>query len=194
VATYYNAPTTSGIANVSVNEGVSSQYVSLSPSFQDDQIPSDQLAYSVVGDTNPSLFDSLILDGMGGLTFYPSPGVAGDSQLTIRATDYGGLFVETAFNVHINDKPTISFGMSNSSGSIWTISGTATDQDDDVAGMVVAFGGVLSGFDVTATVQPDGTFTVTAELIGLQTGMATAQTVDPEGAESNVAEFYVLNV
>jgi autotransporter-associated beta strand protein len=93
----------------------------------------------------------------------------------------------------MNVPPVISgFGCANDFADMWTLSGTVTDANDPVAGDVIRFGGVLTGFHLTTTVKADGTFELTVELHGLQEGTATAQTTDPHGALSNLAGYWII--
>jgi hypothetical protein len=186
-------PSTSGIANVSVNENAVDTVFSLLNSFADDEDSASALAYSIVGNTNPSLFSSASINSNDQLTLSFAQNGYGDSSLTVRATDTGGLYVETSFSVHVNAAPVISnFSGSPIGGDFWTFEGTVTDPDDNVQGMTVTFGGVLAGYNITTTVLSDGTFTFTQDLVGLQRGTATAQTQDPHGALSNLAEYWVV--
>jgi len=194
-AKYFSPPTTSGIPNVSANENSGSQYIALPNYFQDDQIGSSALSYSITGDSNSSLFSSLIFDRYGGLTIHFAAGEWGNSRLTIRGTDsaYGGMFVETSFNVQVNAAPVISnFSLSEEAGNVWFIQGSVSDQDDNVQGMVVSFGGVLASYGLSATVSANGTFQLDVQLVGLQEGSATAQTTDSLGAQSNLAEYVIV--
>jgi hypothetical protein len=84
------------------------------------------------------------------------------------------------------------FGVGQEMYDCWTVSGTVTDGDNSVAGMVVSFGGVLAGYGYSAVVGADGTFSVTEIFAGLQSGTATAQTTDPCGQASNQAEYWVV--
>jgi hypothetical protein len=187
-----DAPTTSGIPDVSVNENAPDEYVPLLWYFDDAEQSSGTLAYSVVGNTNPSLFTSLTIDSYGGLTLDFAPDTHGDAVLTIQATDNAGLIVTTTLVVHVNAAPVIAnFTVTYVTGYTWTLQGTVSDADDAVSGLVVTFGGVFAGYSATATVQADGTFSLTQEFVGLQSGTATAQTQDAHGAVSNLATYEV---
>ena len=182
-------PTTSGIPDVYVDEDAADMVIQLYDAFDDPEDGSDGLAYSVTGNTNSSLLDSVGIEGYGGLVLEFAPDAFGEATLTIRATDTANQSVETSFTVHVasvDDPPVISdFAAILELGDLWTLTGTVTDVDDPVAGMVVSFGGVFANFGVTATVQADGTFSLTGEFLGLQSGTATAQTQDPHGLYSD---------
>jgi hypothetical protein len=188
-----DAPTTSGIADVSVATDTADYVLSLSEFFADAETASDDLVYSIIRNTDPTLFDSLNIDSSGDLTFDLAAATTGDAVLTVRATDGAGLIVDTTVTVHVSDPPTIgNFYCINEISDYWTLSGTVTDNDDPVEGDVVTFGGVLEGYHLTATVGPDGVFSLTVELAGLQEGTATAQTWDPHGVLSNVATDWII--
>lgn len=190
------APTTSGITDVTVDEDADNEIIALYGSFDDVEDEDDDLEFEVVTNTNPSvvsLNSGPIENGNLELSFEGDG--YGTADLTVRATDTGGLWVETTFTVTVNpvnDAPVISdFSCSQVFADYWTLSGTVTDVDDDVEGMVVDFGGVFSSYGVSATVQADGSFSLTHEFIGLGTGWATAQTEDDDDASSNLAMYFV---
>lgn len=195
VASGNDAPTTSGIADVYVDEDAVNETISLYGAFADIEDPDGNLTYEVVENTNSSLFDSMDIDGYGGLVLDFAADAFGTGYLTVRATDSGGLWVETTFAVDVapvNDAPVITdFGGVKGPGDGWTFSGEVTDVDDNVEGMIVVLGGVLEGYNVTATVQADGTFSLTDYFPGLESGTATAQTEDDASLESNVAWYLV---
>jgi len=189
-------PTTSGIADVYVDEDAADIVIQLYSAFDDVEDGAENLTYELVGNTDPSLFNSVGIEGYGGLVLDFAPDAFGEAVLTVRATDTANQSVETSFTVHVapvNHAPVISnFGGVQQLGDLWTFHGTVTDVDDPVQGMVVNFGGVLASFSVTATVEADGTFSLTREFLGLQSGTATAQTQDPHGAYSNEAWYEIV--
>ncbi len=188
-----DAPTTSGLSDISVARNASDYVLSLANYFDDAETAATNLTYSIVNNSNSSLFDSLTFDSSGNLTFDFASNTTGSAALTIRATDAAGLFVDTTVDLFVSYAPFISdFYCANEYGDIWTISGTATDYDDSVVGNVVTFGGVLASYNLTATVNEDGMFSITVELLGLQEGTATAQTVDPHGVLSALAMDWVV--
>lgn len=69
------------------------------------------LNYSIVGNSNPSLFASTLIGGPNGslLTLSVAPDATGDAALTIRAMDDAGNFVDDTLNIAllpVNDRPT----------------------------------------------------------------------------------------
>ena len=59
------------------------------------------LVYSLTSNTDPSLFSSIAING-GELTLEYASNAFGSADLTLRATDTGGKFVETTFRVTVN--------------------------------------------------------------------------------------------
>ena len=194
-----DAPTTAGITDMCFDttpgEGnPTSIAISLPNYFADVETLSANMTYTVVQNTNPSLFSSVTIDPSSKqLTVNLANNAFGDAVLTVRATDAGGLFVDTSFGVHASQAPYITdFYCINSYGDYWTLTGNVGDYDDPVVGDVVTFGGVLAQYNLSATVRSDGVFDLTVDLPGLQGGTATAQTQDPHGILSNLAEDWVI--
>lgn len=98
-----DAPTSSGIGDVDVDEGTVDTTVVLTSSFDDEEDGADGLTYSVQSNSTPALFSSVVVSG-GSLTLTYASGQTGSSDLTIRATDSGspGLSVEAGFTVTVN--------------------------------------------------------------------------------------------
>ena len=64
--------------------------------FDDKEDADNELTYSITQNTNPELFSSVVIDQSAGtLTFYHAIGATGESQITLRATDSAGAYVET---------------------------------------------------------------------------------------------------
>ena len=105
-------PTTTGIGNVTVAEDAPDTVIKLDEAFDDKEDDPKQLTFTVQGNTNPNLFDDVTINqGQGTLTLGYKPNTSGAAELTIRATDKGGLFIETKFTVtvgEINDLPILS--------------------------------------------------------------------------------------
>ena len=103
-----DAPTSAGLSPVVVDEDASPTALTLTSHFADIEDGASGLVYAVVGNTNPGLFSSVsIADGV--LTVAYVPNASGSATLTVRATDAGGLWVETPFSVTVNpvnDAPT----------------------------------------------------------------------------------------
>ncbi len=105
------APTTSGIADFSVNEDGGFSFIDLKAIFDDTEDADSALVYTIENNTNPGLFDATTINGSGVLTLDYAADQNGTADITLRATDTGGLFVETTFTVTVNavnDVPTVS--------------------------------------------------------------------------------------
>ena len=105
-----SSPTTSGIADVTVEEDSSDTAIDLFTAFDDAESSDGHLVYEVIGNTNPELFSAVGINN-GRLELSYAPDAFGAANLTVRATDPGGLAVETTFAVNVtsvNDKPVIS--------------------------------------------------------------------------------------
>jgi len=93
-------PTTTGLANVIVNEDSTDVVVNLTSAFNDVETPSTALTYSVVGNSNPALFSATRVIG-GNLILQFAANANGNALIAVRATDPQGLFVTTALNVTV---------------------------------------------------------------------------------------------
>jgi hypothetical protein len=188
-----DAPTTCGIPDVSVATYTTDYVLSLTDFFADAETAAENLTYSIVGNTNSSLFSSLDINAERELDLSFASGIKGDSTITVRATDPSGIFVDTSFSVHVSNRPIISnFYCISECDDYYTLTGCVGDSDDPVEGDIVTFGGVLACYNLTATVDSDGVFSITAELIDLQSGTGTAQTADPHGVLSNLAQNWIM--
>ncbi|MBK7319521.1 LamG-like jellyroll fold domain-containing protein [Candidatus Villigracilis affinis] len=104
-------PTTSGIAAVNVNEDAVDTSIDLWQSFADAEDADGAMTYTLTGNTNAALFTSANINANQNLVLDYAPNVFGTSNITIRATDTGGMFVETTFMVtvaSVNDAPIIT--------------------------------------------------------------------------------------
>ncbi|MEM8501875.1 MAG: malectin domain-containing carbohydrate-binding protein, partial [Cyanobacteria bacterium P01_D01_bin.1] len=96
------APTTTGIADITVTEGADNTVISLFNAFEDVQDTDTELTYSVTGNTFPELFDGININPITGeLTLnYEATGV-GVSEITIEAEDTSGAVASTSFVVNV---------------------------------------------------------------------------------------------
>ncbi|MDP5172875.1 MAG: malectin domain-containing carbohydrate-binding protein [Bacteroidia bacterium] len=92
------------LPNVEEFVGAAPQVIDLSNFFDDDNGTAG-LAFSVESNSNPAI-GATITGANLTLTFSATPEV---SDITIRATDAGGLFVEQTFQVDVNDEPVVLF-------------------------------------------------------------------------------------
>ena len=86
------------IADVEANEDDPDEVIDVSSTFDDVDVD-DTLTLSVSGNTNVSLVSATIVGGNLVLDYLPDQSGTGD--ITIRATDSGGLFVEDTFTVTV---------------------------------------------------------------------------------------------
>ncbi|MCC6573531.1 MAG: hypothetical protein IT462_07045 [Planctomycetes bacterium] len=95
------APTTSGIADVVADENDDPIVINLAAAFADDEDADAELTYTIVANTNPALIAAGIQGTQLGLAFFEDEFGTGD--ITIRATDTAGLWVEDTFTVTVNE-------------------------------------------------------------------------------------------
>ncbi len=108
VSNVNEAPTTTGLPNVTVNEDSTDVVINLKTAFSDVETPSAALSYSIVGNSNSALFSGTPIVG-GNLVLKFAPNANGNAIVAVRATDPQGAFVTTAFNVvvaPVSDAPT----------------------------------------------------------------------------------------
>jgi Ca2+-binding RTX toxin-like protein len=95
-----NPPSSAGIPNLVVTTNAPNHSLDLAEFFQDAEDTNTPLTYSIQNNTNSALFDAVTLDSTNGillLDYHASH--TGISELTIRATDSQGLFVDTTFSI-----------------------------------------------------------------------------------------------
>jgi hypothetical protein len=189
------APTTSGLADVNVDEDASGTTIGLWPAFDDAEDGASGLSYTIVDNSDPALFSSVTIDAAGQLHLSYAANAWGWAAITVRATDSGGLSVETTLSVNINpvnDAPVLTgFEVKEDSPGQWVISGHVTDVDEDISGCSVYFGGILAPYSISAWVDSFGDFLTLVELPGIQSGYAEAWAFDMGGLQSNVAVEFV---
>ncbi|MEZ4516723.1 MAG: cadherin domain-containing protein [Chloroflexota bacterium] len=155
-------PTSSGIPDVVVNEGSPPTVIHLRDYFSDDEDADAALDFVVQGNSNPSLFSSVeINDSNDYLTLTYVNNASGIANITIRATDTGGKYVDDTFKVDINDAPTTSgigdFSVnedaSNTTINLYNVFDDAEDADSALTYEVVSNsnGGLVS----TSIVKPN---------------------------------------
>ncbi len=81
----------------------------------DDDVAGGDLIWTVTQNTRPYLFNSLTVDVAKQLLVLDlASGVTGASDITVRGTDRGGLFVETGFQVRLEGAPIIDLAAGQS--------------------------------------------------------------------------------
>ncbi len=137
-------PTTSGISNITVNEDSANTVINMLTSFSDTE-DGTGLTYSVQSNTNPGLVSAAVSGG--NLTLSYTANGNGSANITVRGTDTGGLYAETAFTVTVNagdDNPTTS-GISNITVN--------EDSANTVINLLTSFNDTEDGTGLTYTVQ-----------------------------------------
>ncbi|MCL4876277.1 MAG: DUF11 domain-containing protein [Anaerolineae bacterium] len=158
-------PTTTGLANVTVLEDAPNALVNLFAAFADAEDADASLVYTITNNTNPTLVTSAGFNNTtGDLTLDFLPDQNGTADITVRATDTSGLFVETTFRVtvtSVNDAPSFTHQGNQThplgTNTAQTVAGwvTAVDlgpADEDLTQSV-------SGYLVNVVNAPPGFFT-----------------------------------
>ncbi len=137
-------PTTTGISNVTVNEDSANTVINLLTSFNDVE-DGTGLVYSVQANTNPGLVSAAVSGG--NLTLSYAANGNGTADITVRGTDTGGLYAETAFTVTVNagDDNPVTAGISNVTVN--------EDSANTVINLLTSFNDTEDGTGLTYTVQ-----------------------------------------
>ena len=147
-----DTPTTVGIAALAVNEDAPVTYINLASAFDDFEDADSALTYLVTSNTNASLFSGINSSGAN-LSLAYTPDASGSANVTLRATDSQGGFVETTFSISVapvNDAPILS-----------TNTGTTVANSETITLTAAALGAVdVDNIDAeivyTLTNTPDG--------------------------------------
>ncbi len=108
-----DAPEASGIADITVNEDAPASAIELFPSFSDIEDGDPDLNFAVVNESNPGLADPTVEETTGRLIIPYAADANGDTEITVRAIDTGGRFVDDTFTITVlpvNDPPSFSIG------------------------------------------------------------------------------------
>jgi len=162
-----NPPTTTGLQNVIANEDAANTPVNLLAAFNDLESGPAGLTYTVINNTNPVLFDSTTI-ATGILSLDYAANANGTADITVRATDPGGLSVDSTFTITVqpvNDAPTFA-----TLGNQVLPPGTTSPQV--VAGWANSFvfgpadeaGQVVDDFVVTILSDPNNIFTIAPDI------------------------------
>jgi hypothetical protein len=205
-----SAPTTTGIPNQQVNEDAAPITLHLADDFTDADQAATSLAYSVTGNTNAGLFQSIVVQGAD-LIITPKADASGSASLTVRATDDGGLFTESTFTVTVNpvnDAPTLdaigdvniaedageqtinltglSAGPADEAGQTLTITATSSDHALFADPTVTFTGGSTGSIKFTPLPNANGVATVTVAVT--DNGGTT------NGGADTITETFVVTV
>ncbi|BAY25920.1 peptidase-like protein [Calothrix sp. NIES-2100] len=200
------APTSSGIANVSVVQDAPDTVIDLFAAFSDAQDPDTALIYKVLGNTNSALFEATpsINPATGKLTLNYAPTATGTSQLTVQATDTGGLSTTTNFTVNVSPTPPANTAPTTSGIANVSVVQDAPDtvidlfaafsdaQDPDTALIYKVLGNTNSAlFEATPSINPTtGKLTLNYAPTATGTSQLTVQATDTGGL-STTANFTV---
>jgi hypothetical protein len=102
VAPVNDAPTATPIANVTVNQNAPNTVINLYDHFADIETADAQLTYSVYSNNNPALFQSIDITNPQQFTLDYSAAGYGSANITIRAVDASGGYVDNSFTVVVN--------------------------------------------------------------------------------------------
>jgi hypothetical protein len=139
-------PKASAIPNEVVNQGAGPSNINLRLYFSDDEDTPDELEYSVESNSNPNLFESVVINGNDVLVLTYKANASGKADLVIRAYDTVGAWVEATLTVNINGAPTTS-GIANFSVNedapdttidLWGVFDDDEDDDDELVYAVVS--------------------------------------------------------
>lgn len=170
-----NPPTLQNpISDTLVNVNSSPTVVDLSNVFNDNEENPINLQLSVQGNTNATLVAAVLDNATKLLTLTYAADATGNADITIRATDSGGLFIEDTFTVQVNSAPTVANPVAdvttniNSVPTDISLATVFTDVEDDPTSLTLSLenntntglvSGVLNGTTLTLTYVADTTGT-----------------------------------
>ncbi len=140
------------------------------------------------------LYGTIIVSPTTGNVLYtPDPGFYGTDRFEYTVADVNGNVSNVAsvmIAVMGNMSPPVitNFTSTRIQGNEWEFSGTVSDSE--LSGIVVTFGGLISG---STTTDADGAFSYTVTLAPGAGGPVSAQATNEEGLSSSIAYDYVLN-
>ena len=97
-----NAPTTISLPNINVSNTISVSSISVRSYFNDVEDGAAGLRYEITGNTNAGLFSFVGIDAAGKLVIRYRPGISGNANLTMKATDSLGKWVSSTFGVSVS--------------------------------------------------------------------------------------------
>ena len=183
-----DAPTSSGFDLLEIDDDAVDVAISLLTGFADNESGSSGMTYSIISNSNSALFDSASIDSSTNeLVFNAADSVSGRASIVVRATDAGGLSVDTTITVDVNyenQAPEIhNFWIGSVGFGIFLVSGDVTDADDDVSNCIVDFWNV---FQIRSAVDENGHFEFAVEIPSGTWGIEYARTRDAHGLESDI--------
>lgn len=161
-----------GIGDVNVNEDAPDTSITLPTYFGDVEDGGAALVYTIESNTNPGLFTLATISGSNVLTLDYATDKSGTADITVRATDSGGLFIDESLTITItgiNDAPSFTKGVDQtaSGNKTQTIPNWANniltgppDEADQTLSFIISNNN--SGlFSVQPSIDPSGTLTFT---------------------------------
>jgi hypothetical protein len=166
-----DAPSTAGFQLVDIDDDTVDVDVSLYDVFDDYEDGSSGLSYSILSNSNSSLFDSASIDQQSGdLVLNTAASALGRARITVQATDSSGQSVVSTLTVDVdrdNLAPYIDITAYTVGANTWIIEGNVTDGDDVVdESWIVWLDGVFSTrvvldenghFEIAVIVDPEWT-------------------------------------
>lgn len=187
-----DAPTTAGPSPIAITDETADAVVALTPWFDDAESGAGGLSYSIVANSRADLFDYAMIDGATkSLVVNTAAGASGRAELTIRATDEGGLHVDSNVIVDVNYEnvaPGLEVIQTYVGGGTWIISGNVIDPDDDLSAFIVEFHGAI---EERTAVDRNGRYEFATALNEDEWGNVTGWTFDAWGAKSNEVKFLI---
>jgi hypothetical protein len=188
-----DAPTTSGFALTQINDAAVDVAISLLSRFGDAESGASGMTYSIRSNSAPSLFDDVHVNSLTGeLILNAAASVSGRSQIVVRATDPGGLFVEATATIDVNrtnQAPVIApLWISSLGNGLYLFEGHVTDADDDVSEFTLYY----YGYYVTQSgVDENGDFAIVIYVEPNEWGWENLTTYDLHGLQSNITGGWV---
>jgi hypothetical protein len=182
-----DAPTTKGLNAAEIPVGAQDVALSLLYGFDDAEDGAGGLEYSIVDFENEALLGGSYIDtNSNELVLNAAAGINGRTSLTIRATDSGGLFVDTVIMIDVglqNAVPAIQAYAGLLAGFDWYIVGQLVDFDDAAENFIMELTGAVTQ---RFLVQEDGQFECVITVPSTTTDYTVYLTTwDPQGAQSN---------
>ncbi len=153
-----DAPTTTGLADISVTEDAADSVINLASVFNDADNLSSTLIYTIEGNSDPALVTAGLNAAADTLILSYAQNQSGSAEISIRATDASGSSIDTTFTVTVNsanDAPRISATSATSVLEQTTAVSTVTATDIDTPENNLSFS-IIGGADALLfTVDPD---------------------------------------
>lgn len=181
-----DAPTTEGLELVEMWDSAIDVAVSLAGHFGDQENGGSGLTYSILSNSDASLFDSVVLNQTTKqLVLNSADSVTGRATIVVRATDANGLTTDTTLTIDVNreNQPPeiLDLSIGHVGFGTWVISGRVVDPDDDVADFIINFSGV---FEIRSAVDQNGEFLFAVIVDPGLMGTEEIVTTDPHGLQS----------